>query len=163
MNDGHYDGSRAINEKPLQESPPAELSFLLQSLFGLDHYPNYLHKWTVNDIEHLETLLQTQVSTCDLQQQQVNELVIGCINFFDGNGFEQIDKVKEEKSKVVQRNEVMKLYTPVCATKKHTYSIYATQTQKKKQIIVYAGLPRVLECSRLSTGTTSSGGLVESG
>eukprot|EP01138_Halocafeteria_seosinensis_P009315 gb/GECG01009520.1/.p1 GENE.gb/GECG01009520.1/~~gb/GECG01009520.1/.p1 ORF type:complete len:324 (+),score=37.61 gb/GECG01009520.1/:1-972(+) len=69
---------------PSSKDLPKISVFLLQSIFGLDHYPNYLHKWNVSDIEHLETLLQ-----------------------------EQVAKVKEGKSKVLARNELLKLYAPV--------------------------------------------------
>lgn len=59
------DPSRAINEKALEHAPAKDLSFLLHSIFGLDHYPNYLAKWEEAEIEHLEGLLQEQVGECD--------------------------------------------------------------------------------------------------
>lgn len=46
----------------------ADLAFLLHSLFGLDHYPNYLHRWSVEEINKLETALEAQLSTVRAQK-----------------------------------------------------------------------------------------------
>lgn len=37
--------SSAINEKGKSGEAHAPLGFLLHATFGLDHYPNYLHRW----------------------------------------------------------------------------------------------------------------------
>lgn len=36
-----------INEKTLEGAAAPELSSVLHALFGMDHYPAYLHKWCV--------------------------------------------------------------------------------------------------------------------
>ena len=59
------------------------MGHLLHSIFGLDHYPDYLKRWTIEDIETLEDRLE------DLQK-----------------------KVREQKAKLALRARFMETYQP---------------------------------------------------
>ena len=52
----------AINEKPLVATPSMPLARLLHASFGLDHYPNYLHRWDLDEITDLEGALEAQLA-----------------------------------------------------------------------------------------------------
>lgn len=49
--------SGAFNEKLKQEEKNAALSHNLFSTFGLDHFPRYLGRWPLEDVEALEAQL----------------------------------------------------------------------------------------------------------
>jgi hypothetical protein len=53
--------SGAFNEKDKQADKNAELSHLLFSTFGLDHFPRYLSRWSLAEVESLETQLTGQL------------------------------------------------------------------------------------------------------
>eukprot|EP00054_Salpingoeca_dolichothecata_P022906 m.151264 g.151264 ORF g.151264 m.151264 type:complete len:150 (-) comp24502_c0_seq3:34-483(-) len=56
-----YDG--AINEKDIVgKAGPPDMGFLMHSIFGLNHYPNFLHRWSLQDITDLEARLEKQLA-----------------------------------------------------------------------------------------------------
>ena len=52
----------AINEKDTHGACNEDLAFHLHGIFGLDHYPNYLLKWKMEDINELETRLEACIA-----------------------------------------------------------------------------------------------------
>ena len=58
-------GGGLINEKLLNSSSKSDidLSFLLHSIYGLDHYPDYLRRWNLQSIDKLESNKINYVST----------------------------------------------------------------------------------------------------
>ena len=52
----------AINEKQKDARDNPLLSRQLHAAFGLDHYPNYLLKWQLSDIEQLEGELEAMLA-----------------------------------------------------------------------------------------------------
>ena len=59
----------SINEKGLSKKRNPLLAQLLHASFGLDHYPNYLHRWNLNDIESLEQTLEDQLEEVRAQKR----------------------------------------------------------------------------------------------
>jgi hypothetical protein len=55
----------AINEKAMAGQPAHSLSFLLHSLYGMDHYPSYLLKWQPDQLHRLREALMLQVAHVD--------------------------------------------------------------------------------------------------
>jgi len=55
----------AINEKAMSGHPAEHLSFLLHSLYGMDHYPDYLLKWQPPELQRLRDSLTQQVARVD--------------------------------------------------------------------------------------------------
>ena len=49
--------SGAFNERLKQEEKNATLSHSLFSTFGLDHFPRYLSRWPLEEVEALESQL----------------------------------------------------------------------------------------------------------
>lgn len=58
----------SVNEKVLHSEPAAPLSHLLHSAFGLDHYPDYLSRWKISEIENLESTLEAKL--CQVREQK---------------------------------------------------------------------------------------------
>eukprot|EP01084_Bolivina_argentea_P067689 123225_1 len=68
--------TKKINEKEhTQSSAPLELSNILHSTFGIDHYPNYLYRWNLNNITQLETQLLSQLKHIQSRKQQLQQIV----------------------------------------------------------------------------------------
>eukprot|EP00906_Rhabdomonas_costata_P005396 RCo008085 len=63
----------AINEKSRSGGACESLAALLHATFGLDHYPNYLHRWAVSEIEDLEQQLESQLSKVREQKAQLQQ------------------------------------------------------------------------------------------
>eukprot|EP01043_Picozoa_sp_COSAG02_P074290 COSAG02_NODE_14810_length_1234_cov_1.089868_1_plen_148_part_00 len=57
----------AFNEKQKQTEKNAALSHLLFSSFGLDHFPRYLSRWSLDEVDALEAQLVAQL---ELVRQQ---------------------------------------------------------------------------------------------
>jgi hypothetical protein len=55
----------AINEKAMSGHSAEQLSFLLHSLYGMDHYPDYLLKWQPPELQRLRDSLTQQVARVD--------------------------------------------------------------------------------------------------
>jgi hypothetical protein len=61
--------SGAINEKRVVGARKAtSLAPLLHASFGLDHYPNYLQRWNMHDIDKLEQQLEDQLASVRAQK-----------------------------------------------------------------------------------------------
>lgn len=52
---------------------PSRRSHLMHAIEGLDRYPNYLNRWSEDDISLLEKSLQDQLSFVKTQKQQITE------------------------------------------------------------------------------------------
>ena len=65
--------STAINEKARQETYASDLSLLFHSLFGLDHYPNYLYRWNEAEITSLQQELQHRLDEVRAQKQPLSK------------------------------------------------------------------------------------------
>ena len=115
----------SVNEKLLKSNKDnIDLSFILHSIYGLDHYPDYLRRWDLKSIEKLENSLLSIIERVQYQKsllkkrndfmssfvntlkkpQQISEIFdskySNCIinNKFNTNRF--LDNIKEEASGV---------------------------------------------------------------
>lgn len=61
-------GGGAINEKAIVSEPASSLSRVLHLCFGLEHYPNYLVRWSSGDVAEAERLLEAQLA--ELRRQK---------------------------------------------------------------------------------------------
>lgn len=61
------DASGAFNEKDRHVDKNSVLSQLLFSTFGLDHFPRYLSRWSLDEVDSLEAQLTAQL---ELVRQQ---------------------------------------------------------------------------------------------
>ena len=68
MNKGKINEKERKGEK---NKGGADLAFLLHSLFGLDHYPNYLQRWSLPEITRLEDALCAQLSKVRSQKEEL--------------------------------------------------------------------------------------------
>ena len=53
--------------------PSSYKSHLFHALEGLDRYPNYLQRWSMNDVESLERALENKLEEVKVQKQQILE------------------------------------------------------------------------------------------
>jgi hypothetical protein len=76
--------SGKINEKAIRNvSNQDGLGGLLHAIFGLDHYPDYLKRWNLKEVDSFEEKLE-----------------------------EVLRKVREQKAKLILRQQLMKNYQP---------------------------------------------------
>eukprot|EP01083_Nonionella_stella_P146632 461443_1 len=68
--------TKQINEKEhIHSSAPIQLSNVLHSTFGMEHYPNYLYRWNVDQISELEKQLLSQLKQVQSTKQQLNDIL----------------------------------------------------------------------------------------
>lgn len=53
--------------------PATQRAYLLHALEGMDRYPNYLSRWSLDDMDQLEDALQKQVERVRQQKQSIQE------------------------------------------------------------------------------------------
>ena len=71
-----------INEKTHnQQLCSHDLSQLMHGSFGLDHYPNYLLRWNLDEIENLESIIQSQLERIKYQKSKLSNIVSFTSNF----------------------------------------------------------------------------------
>eukprot|EP01006_Ploeotia_vitrea_P025227 TRINITY_DN58082_c0_g1_i1.p1 TRINITY_DN58082_c0_g1~~TRINITY_DN58082_c0_g1_i1.p1 ORF type:complete len:360 (+),score=44.13 TRINITY_DN58082_c0_g1_i1:105-1184(+) len=61
----------SINEKTQKHASAPNLAAIMHASFGLDHYPNYLQRWSEPEIDELEKRLEEQLALVRKQKQQV--------------------------------------------------------------------------------------------
>lgn len=65
--------SGAFNEKEKQAEKNAALSHMLFSTFGLDHFPRYLSRWSLDEVEALEEQMAEQLEAVRRQRAAMLE------------------------------------------------------------------------------------------
>ena len=70
--------SGAFNEKDKRAEKNAALSHLLFSTFGLDHFPRYLSRWSLDEVNALEAQLEGQLEL--VRQQKAAMLAAASIS-----------------------------------------------------------------------------------
>eukprot|EP00485_Elphidium_margaritaceum_P002433 CAMPEP_0202691608 /NCGR_PEP_ID=MMETSP1385-20130828/6278_1 /ASSEMBLY_ACC=CAM_ASM_000861 /TAXON_ID=933848 /ORGANISM="Elphidium margaritaceum" /LENGTH=90 /DNA_ID=CAMNT_0049347041 /DNA_START=27 /DNA_END=295 /DNA_ORIENTATION=+ len=70
------DPTTKINEKELtHKSAPIAVSNTLHATFGIDHYPNYLYRWNMHDINNLEEQLTAQLKHVQNKKQEMQQIL----------------------------------------------------------------------------------------
>ena len=76
----HHHQTNRINEKKRDEghaSPDADLALTLSTVFGLNHYPNYLYRFREEseELSKMESLLQQELEKVQKQTHKLEKLV----------------------------------------------------------------------------------------
>ena len=105
-------GSGAFNEKAKQAEKNAALSHLLFSTFGLDHFPRYLSRWSLEEVDALEAQLATQL---ELVRQQKAAMVASAADnvpyqrrFIHEEGLDLDSVLAPEFAAIVRRGGIAK-------------------------------------------------------
>ena len=76
VNNGSVKTTKEINEKKLNnDSAPPQLSNMLHSTFGMDHYPNYLFRWNLTDLSALENQIKSQLKQVQSAKQRMAQIL----------------------------------------------------------------------------------------
>lgn len=62
------------NEKPRKKQPASELAKMLHTVFGLDHYPLYMLRWGINEINEIEDLFVQYLIKIQDQKEQLQRI-----------------------------------------------------------------------------------------
>eukprot|EP00960_Hanusia_phi_P067714 766684-Hanusia_phi.AAC.1 len=74
-------GYGAINEKTCTGGRASEASLLMHATFGLDHYPNYLQRWRMSDVEALEEQLRAQLDKVGQEKEKLRQKLAASSSF----------------------------------------------------------------------------------
>lgn len=109
---GGVGSSGAFNERDKQADKNAELSHLLFSTFGLDHFPRYLSRWSLDEVESLETQLTGQLEL--VRQQKAAMLAAAADNapyrreFVREDGLDLDSVLAPECAQIIRRGGIAK-------------------------------------------------------
>ena len=68
-----HDGDHTVSGEQSGGFDPNSLPHALHALAGLDRYPNYLSRWSVDEIDRLEVSLERQLQEVRRQKQSIRE------------------------------------------------------------------------------------------
>lgn len=70
------DALRKNNEKERTNiAAPSSLSNILHSTFGMDHYPNYLYRWNLDQVSELEEQLLAQLKHVQTKKRELSQIL----------------------------------------------------------------------------------------
>jgi len=71
--DDHEAGDEVITKRPSNYDPSNVVSHMLHTFAGLDRYPNYLSRWSMDDIDTLEDSLEEKLREVRQQKKSIQE------------------------------------------------------------------------------------------
>ena len=78
---GSEGGCGAINEKVCVGARASDAAMVMHATFGLDHYPNYLQRWQMSDVEELEMKLRAQLHKVEEEKEKLRQKLLSSSSF----------------------------------------------------------------------------------